>query len=201
MPALTDNHGHCLRIGQRRRPLPVGGRAVDGDVQTSEHVHRRGHHPFGVGHVTDVGGYDDTVATLRLDAGVHGLEGIAVSRHQRDGGARRRDSKAEEQVVYPAINAVAPDEASNVDDGLAEHHHVEESLKDLMASDPEAPGVDGLIAAMISEVRRHVEEEEHDIAQVLRRRLQPATQRTRRPVHRRQGAGTGRVTRLSRTGS
>jgi hemerythrin-like domain-containing protein len=50
-----------------------------------------------------------------------------------------------------------------VDDGLAEHHHVEASLRELIASDPEAPGVDGLVAAMIGEVRHHVEEEEQEI--------------------------------------
>jgi hemerythrin-like domain-containing protein len=72
-------------------------------------------------------------------------------------------SKAEEQVVYPAIKSAAPQEESDVDDGIAEHHHVEEVLEQLKSSDPEAPGVDGLIAAMIGEVRHHVEEEEHDI--------------------------------------
>jgi hemerythrin superfamily protein len=72
-------------------------------------------------------------------------------------------SKAEEQIVYPAIKSAAPDENSDVDDGIAEHHHVEEVLEQLKNSDPEAPGVDGLIAAMIGEVRHHVEEEEDDI--------------------------------------
>jgi len=72
-------------------------------------------------------------------------------------------SKAEEEVVYPAIKATAPGEEDDVDDGLAEHHHVEATLKRLMESDPEAPGVDGLIAAMIGEVRHHVEEEEEEI--------------------------------------
>lgn len=72
-------------------------------------------------------------------------------------------SKAEEQVVYPAIKATVPDESSDVDDGLEEHHHVEETLDQLLASDPGAPGVDGLIAAMIGEVRHHVEEEEQQI--------------------------------------
>lgn len=72
-------------------------------------------------------------------------------------------SKAEEQVVYPAIKSEVPAEESDVDDGLAEHQHVEETLKQLLASDPEAPGVDGLIAAMIGEVRHHVEEEEQQI--------------------------------------
>lgn len=72
-------------------------------------------------------------------------------------------SKAEEQVVYPAIKATAPDEQSDVDDGIAEHHHVEDTLQQLLAMDPEEPGADGLIAAMIGEVRHHVEEEEQQI--------------------------------------
>jgi hemerythrin-like domain-containing protein len=72
-------------------------------------------------------------------------------------------SKAEEQVVYPAITSTAPDESEDVQDGIAEHHHVEEVLEQLLAGDPEAPGADGLIAAMIGEVRHHVEEEEEEI--------------------------------------
>jgi len=72
-------------------------------------------------------------------------------------------SKAEEQVVYPAIKAATPGEAEEVDDGLAEHQHVEETLKQLLDTDPEAPGADGIVAAMIGEVRHHVEEEEQDI--------------------------------------
>ncbi|GAA6527651.1 hemerythrin domain-containing protein [Intrasporangium sp. DVR] len=72
-------------------------------------------------------------------------------------------SKAEEKVVYPAIKSITPDESSDVDDGLQEHQHVEATLEQLLASDPEAPGVDGLIAALIGEVRHHVEEEEEQI--------------------------------------
>ena len=72
-------------------------------------------------------------------------------------------SKAEEQVVYPAIKATVPDEQDDIEDGLEEHHHVEATLEQLLSSDPEAPGVDGLIAAMIGEVRHHVEEEEEQI--------------------------------------
>ncbi|WP_457254601.1 hemerythrin domain-containing protein [Pedococcus sp. P5_B7] len=72
-------------------------------------------------------------------------------------------SKAEEKVVYPAIKSTAPDEEADVDDGIAEHHHVEETLEQLLATDPEEPGLDGLIAAMIGEVRHHVEEEENEI--------------------------------------
>jgi hemerythrin-like domain-containing protein len=72
-------------------------------------------------------------------------------------------SKAEEQVVYPAIKSTSPDESSDVDDGLAEHQHVEKTLEQLLRTDPEEPGTDGIIAAMIGEVRHHVEEEEQEI--------------------------------------
>jgi hemerythrin-like domain-containing protein len=72
-------------------------------------------------------------------------------------------SKAEEQVVYPAIKSTAPDEGEDVEDGIAEHHHVEEVLRQLLSGDPKAPGADGLLAAMIGEVRHHVEEEEQEI--------------------------------------
>jgi hemerythrin-like domain-containing protein len=72
-------------------------------------------------------------------------------------------SKAEEQVVYPAIKSAAADEKEQVDDGIEEHHHVEATLQRLLASNPDEPGTDGLIAAMIGEVRHHVEEEEQDI--------------------------------------
>ncbi|NYD58632.1 hemerythrin superfamily protein [Nocardioides marinisabuli] len=44
-------------------------------------------------------------------------------------------SKAEEQVVYFAIKRLVPTEGSDVDDGLAEHQHVEETLKELLAAD------------------------------------------------------------------
>jgi len=72
-------------------------------------------------------------------------------------------SKAEEEVVYPAIKKIVPSESEDVDDGLAEHHHVEEVLKQLLVTDPDEPGADGLLAAMIGEVRHHVEEEEQEI--------------------------------------
>lgn len=72
-------------------------------------------------------------------------------------------SKAEEQVVYPAVKALAPDEAEEVDDGIEEHHHVEGMLQQLLDGDPEGPGADGMIAAIIGEVRHHIEEEEEDI--------------------------------------
>jgi hypothetical protein len=72
-------------------------------------------------------------------------------------------SKAEETVVYPAIKSAVPAEGSDVDDGIAEHHHVASVLGRVMGEDRDDPGADGLVAAIIGEVRHHVEEEENDI--------------------------------------
>lgn len=72
-------------------------------------------------------------------------------------------SKAEEKVLYPAIKSTVPSADDDVDDGIAEHHHVASVLARVMGEDPDDPGADGLVAAIIGEVRHHVEEEEDDI--------------------------------------
>ncbi len=72
-------------------------------------------------------------------------------------------AKSEEQVVYPAIRKAVPQEAAEVHDGVVEHQHIEEMLQQLLADGPDAPGADGMLAAMIAEVRHHVEEEEQDL--------------------------------------
>jgi hypothetical protein len=77
-------------------------------------------------------------------------------------------SKAEEQVVYPAIKTTVPDEGSDVDDGLAEHQHVEQTLQELLEADPEAPGVDGLIAAMIGEADPQSDLHDAEVEKLLR---------------------------------
>jgi hemerythrin superfamily protein len=76
-------------------------------------------------------------------------------------------SEAEESFVYPAIRERAPDEAEEVHDGVAEHHHIEELLRELLTEDPDGPGFDGKLAAMVGELRHHVEEEEEDLLPVL----------------------------------
>jgi hemerythrin-like domain-containing protein len=72
-------------------------------------------------------------------------------------------SDAEEEVVYPAIAAAVPAEGEETDDGAAEHHHVEGLMTQLKAQPLDAPGADGIMAAMIGELRHHIEEEEQDI--------------------------------------
>lgn len=76
-------------------------------------------------------------------------------------------SEAEESFVYPRIKELDPEEGSEVHDGSAEHHHVESLMQELLASEPDAPGFDGKLAAMIAEIRHHVEEEEADLLPVL----------------------------------
>lgn len=76
-------------------------------------------------------------------------------------------SQAEESFVYPAIADRAPDEGSEVKDGTAEHHHIEATLGELLSQDPDSPGYDGLLAAMVGELRHHVQEEEEELLPVL----------------------------------
>ena len=79
-------------------------------------------------------------------------------------------SQAEESFVYPAIRDYDKAEADEVKDGVAEHHHIEGLLQELLAEDPSGPGYDGKLAAMIGELRHHVEEEEQDLLPVLTER-------------------------------
>jgi hemerythrin-like domain-containing protein len=82
-------------------------------------------------------------------------------------------SKAEEQVVYPAIVSAASDEDEEVKDGAAEHHHIEEMLQQLLENGADAPGSDGLLAAVVAETKHHVEEEETDILPAYREHSTP----------------------------
>ena len=76
-------------------------------------------------------------------------------------------SEAEESFVYPRIAELSAEEEDEVYDGTAEHHHVEQLLRELLMEEPEAPGYDGKLAAVIGELRHHVEEEEEDLLPVL----------------------------------
>ena len=76
-------------------------------------------------------------------------------------------SEAEESFVYPAIKDYDRSEDDEVKDGVAEHHHIEGLLQELLAEDPSGPGYDGKLAALVGELRHHVEEEEQDLLPVL----------------------------------
>lgn len=79
----------------------------------------------------------------------------------------RPHSEAEESFVYPRIRELDAAEADEVTDGAAEHHHVEQLLDELLAGDPDEPGYDGKLAAMVGELRHHVQEEEEELLSVL----------------------------------
>ena len=76
-------------------------------------------------------------------------------------------SDAEEAFVYPAIRERDTREASQVRDGVAEHHHIDFLLKQLLTEKPGGPGYDGKLAAFVGELRHHVEEEENELLPVL----------------------------------
>ena len=76
-------------------------------------------------------------------------------------------SEAEESFVYPAIKDYDRSEDDEVKDGVAEHHHIEGLLQELLDDEPGGPGYDGKLAALIGELRHHVEEEEQDLLPVL----------------------------------
>jgi hemerythrin-like domain-containing protein len=76
-------------------------------------------------------------------------------------------SEAEESFIYPSIRQHDSSEADEVKDGTAEHHHIESTLEELLAEDPEGPGWDGKLAALVGELRHHVVEEEQDLLPVL----------------------------------
>lgn len=76
-------------------------------------------------------------------------------------------SQAEESFVYPAIKDYDRSEDDEVKDGVAEHHHIEGLLQELLDDEPGGPGYDGKLAALIGELRHHVEEEEQDLLPVL----------------------------------
>jgi hemerythrin superfamily protein len=79
-------------------------------------------------------------------------------------------SEAEESFVYPKIREKKADETEMVKDGVAEHHHLEGLLDELLTEDAEGPGYDGKLAALIGELRHHVEEEEQDLLPVLQQK-------------------------------
>ncbi len=76
-------------------------------------------------------------------------------------------SEAEESFVYPTIERKEPDESDEVHDGAAEHHHIEGVLRELLAEDVGEPGFDGKLAALVGELRHHVEEEESELLPAL----------------------------------
>jgi Hemerythrin HHE cation binding domain len=113
----------------------------------------------------------DTLAVLRRVAGLLGPH-----------------SAAEESFVYPRIAELQEDEAEEVHDGTAEHHHAESMLAELLAGRPGEPGYDGKLAALVGELKHHVEEEESELLPVL---AEQASDEEREALGQRFAAQTG----------
>ena len=99
-------------------------------------------------------------------------------------------SAAEESFVYPRIAELQEDEAEEVHDGTAEHHHAESLLAELLAGRPGEPGYDGKLAALVGELKHHVEEEESELLPVL---SDKASDEERERLGERFAAQTGRA--------
>ena len=78
-------------------------------------------------------------------------------------------SEAEEDFVYPRIRQLASEAGEEVVDGAVEHHQVEEMMQNLLRTDPDKPGWDGTLAAIIGELHHHIQEEEEELLPILER--------------------------------
>ena len=69
----------------------------------------------------------------------------------------------EEQVLYPAMRDALPDGEKEVQESLAEHQRVKETLAELERTDPNDPSFSAKVKALASAVISHVQEEENDL--------------------------------------
>ena len=77
----------------------------------------------------------------------------------------------EEQVFYPAIREVMPDEEDTVLEALEEHHVAKWILSELYDMSPTAERFDAKVTVLIESVRHHVEEEEGELFPDVREKL------------------------------
>lgn len=77
-------------------------------------------------------------------------------------------SHAEEQRVYPAIEAADPSEAEEVHHGTDEHHEAEKLLHQLQRMEPAGSEFEAKLTEFIDAVKHHIEEEESELLPALR---------------------------------
>jgi hemerythrin superfamily protein len=77
-------------------------------------------------------------------------------------------AEIEEQVFYPAVREMVPDEEDLVLESLEEHHLVEVTLAELDGMDPEEERFDAKVRVLIEHTRHHVEEEETELFPAVR---------------------------------
>ncbi len=73
-----------------------------------------------------------------------------------------RHAVAEEMFVYPAIKRHVPDGAAAVEEDVAEHRDLEETMKALEGVEPTDARFDELVAHLESTLRDHVHDEEDE---------------------------------------
>ncbi len=77
----------------------------------------------------------------------------------------------EEQVFYPQVRRLVPDEEPTTLESLEEHHIVKWVLSELDGLDPENDRFDAKVTVLIELVRHHVEDEESDLFPAVRKAL------------------------------
>lgn len=80
-----------------------------------------------------------------------------------------RHSVAEEMYLYPAVSKWVPDGSEIADREIEDHARVERALKELESADAEAPEFDALVRQLITDVTRHVRDEEDNLFPALRK--------------------------------
>jgi hemerythrin superfamily protein len=77
----------------------------------------------------------------------------------------------EEQVFYPAVRQAGEEAADTVLEGLEEHHIVKWTLSELESLAPTDERFDAKVRVLVESVRHHVEEEEGELFEIVRRAL------------------------------
>src|SRR3712207_4566687 len=80
-----------------------------------------------------------------------------------------RHSVAEEVIVYPKVEDKVSEE--EVEHAREEHAEAEEPLKRLERLDCDAPGFDDELAALMKEIRHHIEDEEGEMFAGMRKAM------------------------------
>lgn len=79
-----------------------------------------------------------------------------------------RHSVAEEQYLYPATREALPDGDQIADREIEDHSEAEQVMKRLEKMQPTDAEFDPTVRQLISEVREHIEDEEHNLFPRLR---------------------------------
>ena len=108
------------------------------------------------------------------------VENVFKEIEQNDAPTKRRDlvehaiaelvrhSVAEEEYLYPTARRVLPDGDKLVNDKLKEHTDAEWVMKRIESTHTDDRRFEELVAKLIQDVRRHIEDEERDLLPQLR---------------------------------